>query len=101
MALVTGGTTGTTVLNGLKWLPSGLLPADVGAFNNAIKNQGVQANAIFPGALAMGILDFPNRPNSQISLLPGDYIFYDSNGWPIVVSRESIAVGGTSWVKSA
>jgi len=49
----------------------------------------------------MGILDFPNRPNSQISLLPGDYIFYDSNGWPIVVSRESIAVGGTSWVKSA
>ena len=96
MALITGGTTGTTVLNGLAW--NGMKSAaDIAAFNNAVKNQGVQANSIFPGALQFGILDLPNRPNSQITLLPGDYVFYDSNGWPIVVSRESIAAGGTSW----
>lgn len=99
MALITGGTTGTTVLNGMAW--NGMKSAaDIAAFNNAVKNQGTQNNAIFPIALMNGILDIPNRPNSQIVLLPGDYVFYDSNGWPIVVSRESIAAGGTSWAHS-
>lgn len=96
MALITGGTVATTSLNGLAWNTM-KLAADIALLNNSIKNQGVQANAIFPGALINGIVDFPNRPNSQITLLPGDYVFYDSNGWPIVVSRESIAAGGTSW----
>lgn len=96
MALITGGTTGTTVLNGLAW--NGMKSAaDIAAFNNAVKTQAGQKGVIFPGALANGILDLPNRPNSQITLLPGDYVFYDSKGWPIVVSRESIAAGGTSW----
>lgn len=99
MALITGGTTGTTVLLGMAWNAS-KLQADFASFNNAIKNQGVQKNDIFPQALVNGILDLPNRPNSQITLLPGDYVFYDSFGWPIVVSRESIAAGGTSWAHS-
>jgi len=96
MALLTGGTTTTTILNGFAWNAQKLI-ADIAQINNNIKNQGTQANAIFPGALINGILDFPNRPNSQFSLLPGDYVFYDANGWPIVVSRESIAAGGTNW----
>lgn len=99
MALITGGTTGTTVLLGMSWNAM-KSAADVAAFNNAVKNQGVQKNDIFPQALVNGMIDIPNRPNSQICLLPGDYIFYDSFGWPIVVSRESIAAGGTSWAHS-
>lgn len=99
MALITGGTSGTTVLSGMAW--NGMKSAaDIAAFNNAVKNQGTQNNSIFSIALMNGVLDLPNRPNSQICLLPGDYIFYDSNGWPIVVSKESIAAGGTSWVHS-
>jgi hypothetical protein len=99
MALITGGTTGTTVLSGVAWNTM-KLAADLALLNNSIKNQGVQNNAIFPGGLINGIVDFPNRPNSQICLLPGDYVFIDSFGWPIVVSRESIAAGGTSWAHS-
>ena len=99
MALITGGTTGTTVLNGMAW--NGMKSAaDIAAFNNAVKNQGVQNKSVYAIALMNGILDLPNRPNSQIALLPGDYIFYDSNGWPIVVSKESIAAGGSSWTHS-
>ena len=99
MALITGGTTGTTVLNGMAW--NGMKSAaDIAAFNNAVKNQGVQTKVVYAIALMNGILDFPNRPNSQLSLLPGDYIFYDSNGWPIVVSKESMAAGGSSWTHS-
>ncbi len=96
MALLTGGTTSTTILNGMLWNP-GKTAADIAQFNNNMKYQIGQSGRIFPGGLLMGILDFPDRPNSQIALLPGDYIFYDSNGWPIVVSAASIAAGGTSW----
>jgi hypothetical protein len=98
MALITGGTTGTTVLNGMAWNPS-KLQADIAAINNAIKYQANPAHPIFPGGLINGIVDFPDRLG-QINLLPGDYVFYDSFGWPIVVSRESIAAGGTSWAHS-
>lgn len=96
MALITGGTTVTTSLLGLKWNASAL-QADVAQVANNIKNQGVQNNAVFPGGLLNGKVVFPNRVDSQILLLPGDYVFYDSFGWPIVISRESIAAGGTSW----
>ena len=106
MALLTGGTTSTTILNGLLWTPQSA-QADIAQFNANIKRQFASVSARpsandpgggrFPGALLNGILDFPERPNSQITLKPGDYVFYDSWGWPIVISKESIAAsGGTS-----
>lgn len=99
MALITGGTTLTTSLQGLRWIPPSGAAAerDVGTFNNLVKYQGNPAKPIFPGALSAGILDFPDRPG-QINLLPGDYVFVDSNGWPIVVSRESILAA--AWIHS-
>ena len=98
MALITGGTTGTTVLLGLKW-NANASQADVAQFNNNIKYQVNPAHPIYPGALINGIVDFPERIG-QINLLPGDYVFYDSFGWPIVISGQSIAAGGTSWAHS-
>jgi hypothetical protein len=99
MALITGGTTGTTVLLGMKWNASGLA-ADIAQINNNIKYQANPAHPLVPGAFANnGLIDFPDRAGFM-NLLPGDYVFYDSFGWPIVVSRESIAAGGTSWAHS-
>lgn len=98
MAMRTGGTTGTTVLTGLLWNPSAA-QADIAQFNANVKQQINPGRLIYPGALMTGIVDFPDRLG-QINLLPGDYVFYDSFGWPIVVSRESIAAGGTSWAHS-
>lgn len=91
MALITGGTTAQTSLLGLKWLPGNLLQADVAQFNANVKSQTNPAKPIWPTGLMNGIVDFPDRANSQIVLQPGDYIFYDTNGWPIVVSSQSIA----------
>jgi len=90
MALITGGTTAQTSLLGLKWNPMAA-QADIAQFNANIKSQLNLAKPIWPIGLANGIVDFPDRSNSQIILQPGDYIFYDTNGWPIVVSSQSIA----------
>ncbi len=97
MALKTGGTTATTSLSGFLWNPSSL-QADIAAFNAGVKLQINPAKPILPGALIMGVVDFPERPNSQIALLPGDWVFFDTNGWPIVVSSQSIAAA--PWVHS-
>lgn len=111
MAILTGGTTSTSVLSGLLWTPQSA-QADIAQFNANIKRQYASVSARpsandpsggrFPTGLLNGVIDFPDRVNSQITLIPGDYVFYDSWGWPIVISGASItASGGTSsWAHS-
>ena|ERR1700761_2416700 len=90
MALRTLGTTGTTVLSALAWNPQSL-QADVAQITANIKLPKNPAHPITPGAFGNnGILYFPQR-RGWLALAPGDYIAYDSNGWPIVISNESIA----------
>lgn len=99
MALLTGGTTTTSVLQGLRWTAMSSI-SDVAALAALIKAQANPAHQIWPGAFTKGgVLDCPER-FAQLNLKPGDYVFVDSNGWPIPVSGESIAAGGTSWVHS-
>jgi hypothetical protein len=92
------GTLGTTANNGLTslvWNPMSAV-ADVAAIAALIKGQNAFGR-IAPGEFANnGRLAFPGR-RGFILLQPSDYIGVDSNGWPIVVSNQSIASGSTSW----
>jgi hypothetical protein len=95
MATGTLGTNLTTSLTALNWNNMSAV-ADVAAIGALIKGQDSAAN-ISPGAFAKsGRLHFPGRKGFLL-LLPGDYIGVDANGWPIVVSSQSIASGSTSW----
>ncbi len=96
MALQTLGTTTTTVLPALRWNPQSNI-TDLAQVINNIKAQNSMGR-ISPGAFSRaGRLHFPGRQGFLL-LNPGDIVAYDSNGWPIVVSAQSQAAGGTSWV---
>lgn len=85
---------GTNANNSLTSLiMSGAMPAaDLAAIANAIKNDQVNGLPIWPGAFAQnGLLYVPNR--GVLKVLPGDYVAVDSQGWPIMVSKNSIANG--------
>lgn len=98
MALITLGTAATNTLSALVWKP-GATQADIASIAANIKLQANPARPIMPGAFGNpGKLFFPDR-QGFLNLLPGDYIAYDNYGWPIVVSKESIALG-SSWVHS-
>ncbi len=97
MALVTLGTTANNSLSALAWNPMSA-QADIAAIAAAIKDQSNPAHPIEPGAFTnSGQLMLPNG-RGIIRLQPGDYVAYDSFGWPIVVSAQSIADGSTVWV---
>lgn len=71
---------------------SGMSAADIAAINNAIKDDLNVAHPLVPGAFsANGILMIPNR--GILKILPGDYVGVDDQGWPILVSANSIAAG--------
>lgn len=97
MALLTGGTSATTSLAALKFLPgwnSGVSAADVAAFNADVKDDINVAHPLVPGSLDMSTsrLYIPNR--GVLQLLPGDYVMVDATtGWPILVSKYAIASG--------
>lgn len=98
MALITGGTQATSSLNGLRWtgMPNA---ADFASVAANIKSQSNPAHPIVPGGLAAGgLIDFPDRVGF-LNLKPGDYVFYDNYGWPIVISAESMT-SGSSWTHS-
>lgn len=93
MALITGGTTATTSLSGLKFLPgygSGNTAADLAAFNLAIKSDLNATHPRVQSGFVDGWLHIPGN-RGTIRALPGDYVFVDSQGWPIIVSANSIA----------
>ena len=112
MALKTLGTNANNTLSAIKFL-HGMTVADLATLNAAILNDGSQAGGgalakaapsakpIWPGALSTsGKLYIPNRGVLQV--LDGDWIGYDANGWPILISANAIAGGAspsavTSW----
>jgi hypothetical protein len=91
MATSTLGTNATTSLVSL--INSGsMLPADIAAIANAVKDDLTNGNPIFPGAYSqMDLLYIPNR--GILKVLSGDYVGVDNRGWPILVSANSIATG--------
>lgn len=78
------------------------LAADFASIAQLIKNDKVDvagAHPIFPGAFSqMGLLYVPNRGVLQV--LPGDVVAVDNNGWPILVSKDSIDYGSSLWTVS-
>lgn len=73
--------------------------ADLATIQEAILNDKVNGNPIYPGGLVReGLLYVPNR--GVLKVLPGDWIGVDATGWPILVSANAIASGSTSWTHS-
>ena len=90
------GTTLTTSLNAFNQNSATLAQTDLGNLNNAIKNDLVNTTPIWPTAYQAafgqnGRLSVPNRGN--LLVFAGDYVAYDSTGWPILVSANAIANG--------
>ena len=104
MALLTLGTSANNILNAIQFASSGagILPADFASIVNGIKNDKIDAAGAHPRvpeALSYsGILTIPNRGYLQV--LPGDFVAFDSDGWPILISGSSIGYGSTDWVHS-
>jgi hypothetical protein len=99
MATITLGTGATTSLTALSWNPQSAA-ADRAAIAALIKQQANPAHYIEPGGFsATGRVYLPGG-RGFITMKPGDYIGVDHNGWPIVVSKESIADGSSSWAHS-
>jgi hypothetical protein len=99
LATITLGTTLTTSLTALKYLPgyaSGMAAADQATIQNAIKDDINVAHPRLAGAFQGGQLFIPNR--GVLLVLPGDYIGVDSQGFPILVSANSIA--NAAWTHS-
>lgn len=105
MALKTLGTNGTTTLNALV-AGTDLTPADIAQVRANIKNDLLNSLStpgspvIWPGAFEFenGLLYIPRR--GVLKVESGDYVAYDAFGWPILVSKYSIAYGSTSWTHS-
>jgi len=104
-------TLGTSATNSLTALAStaGNAQADQAAIQNAILSDGLSGNtsadiqspiakgSIWPGAWEMeGLLYIPNR--GVLKVFAGDWIGVDSQGWPILVSANSIA--NAAWTHS-
>lgn len=86
------GTLGTNANNSLTSLvmSGAMAPADVAAIQNAVLNDLINGNPIYPGAFAQtGLLFIPNR--GVLKVLPGDFVGVDNKGWPVLVSANSIA----------
>lgn len=97
MSTVTLGTSATTSLTALAFQRGGLAAADLATIYEGIKDDQVNTHPIFPGAFSsQGLLYIPNRGILQV--LPGDYVGIDSQGWPILVSANSIA--NAAWTHS-
>jgi hypothetical protein len=94
MATSTFGTTANNSLTALL-TSRNMAAADIAAIANAIKDDLNVAHPIYPGAFSsLNQLYVPNRGILQI--LPGDFVGVDSQGWPILVSANSIA--NSTWV---
>ena len=99
MALLTLGTTAADSLAALLFKQGigSMTAADVGTLNNSIKDDLNPAHPRVPGAFSSnGLLFIPNR--GTLKMLPGDYVGVDSQGWPILVSANSIA--NAAWTHS-
>ena len=100
MATVTVGTSASTSLTGLKFLPgygSGMSAADIATIALGIKDDQNPAHPVMPQAFsANGLLYVPNR--GILKMLPGDYVAWDSqSGWPVLLSARAFTVGSHVW----
>lgn len=97
MALLTAGTVAATSLEALVFNRV-MTQADFASLQNKIKYDGVNGNAVVPGAFTRsGFLVVPRRGILQV--LPGDVVAVDATGWPVLVSATAID-DGTDWVHS-
>lgn len=88
------GTNAANTLTAVQYLAgygSGMTTADQAAIQNAILDDIGNAHSRVPGAFQGGQLFVPNR--GILKVLPGDFVGVDSQGWPILVSANSIAAG--------
>lgn len=91
MATRTLGTNATTTLTAINF-GQGVTDADFATMILGIKDDLNVAHPISPGAFSRtGLLYIPNR--GVLQALPGDYVAFDSRGWPILVSADTIANG--------
>lgn len=100
MATKTLGTNGTGTLTAISWNPMSAI-ADIATIAQAIQGQ-IPYGPHLPQMFANnGRLEFPER-RGFLLLQPDDWIGVDANGWPIVVSNQSIAgsLASTSWTHS-
>jgi hypothetical protein len=88
---------------------SNLTPADAATLRQNILWDGsyqnaawvrIQAGAVYPGGFEFqggtGLLHVPRR--GVLKVLEGDYVAYDPNGWPVLISGWSInGSGSTGW----
>jgi hypothetical protein len=100
MATSTFGTTAQTSMTGLKFLPgynSGMAAADIATIQNLIRADGNPAHPMVSGGhfSADGLLFIPGG-RGVLKMKPGDWVAVDSQGWPILVSANSIA--SSNWV---
>lgn len=99
MATLTLGTTADNSLSAMLFKQGigSMTAADVATLNNAIKDDLNVAHPRWPGAFSSnGLLFVPNR--GVLKVLPGDYVAVDDEGWPILISANSIAE--STWVHS-
>jgi hypothetical protein len=101
MATGTLGTAATSSLTSINGWTSMTAIADVAAIAEAIVRQSSGfRTSIIPGSFSPSGRLFLPGGRGIIELHPGDYVGVDNYGWPIVVSKESIAAGGSSWAHS-
>ena len=70
--------------------------ADMATMRANIKNDQINGQPIWPNGFDDGFNNYgrlyiPNR--GVLIVFPGDYVGYDSTGWPILVSAKAIASG--------
>jgi hypothetical protein len=90
------GTLGTSATNSLTSLifSGAMNTTDLAAIAQGIKDDLNATHPIWPGAYAQnGLLYVPSR--GVLRVFAGDYVGIDSQGWPVLVSANSIA--NASW----
>jgi hypothetical protein len=114
MTTGTGGTNANSSLTSLQFAGA-LAPADIATIqqliwsdaqniypNNptATLNTITDGNKIVNAFAQTGLLYIPNR--GVLRCQPGDRVMVDTvSGWPILVSRTAIGVGGSVWTSTS
>lgn len=103
MATRTLGTTAQTSLTALAATPQPV-QADFATIANSIKDDGIGSGGggnpanpyIYNSWELNGFLYIPNR--GRLIVYPGDWVGVDSQGWPVLISKNSIA--NAAWTHS-
>ena len=100
MSLSTVGTNATNTLKAFIQNSSVHTTTDLALVRANILNDIINGNPIWPNGYdrafqQRGVLYVPNR--GLLAVFPGDYVAYDATGWPILISKNAIASGSSSW----